>query len=285
MTSKLLVLLAILAVLGFGGYTAYNKYYQSPEKVLLRASQQFDQLKTVHADMDITNNMRLTSQQGLPVNQESKITGISDINIPDKTQKTHMNISVGGRSLEMDMILLQGGEMYIKMPLLGGEEWLSLNTKTLKEQGSLPIDPQSNDYVSQSLGFLKSLDPGSILKLEDETIDGVKTSRYRVDISTTKYLEYLRSLENGAQMTDSFQDASMKTDLWIDKKSNYIVKMESNVKNLKLIDPKSKSPLGTADMVMKINYSKHNQPVSILKPEGSIVSYEELLEKAKQRKR
>lgn len=281
MLPKLLVIFLLIIGIGFGGYKAYDSFYLSPEKIVARASESISQLKTVHADMDITTNMRVTNEQGASVTQQTKITGLSDLDLQDKTQKTHMTIQVGNNSLEMDMILLKDGEMYMKMPILG-KGWISVNTKTFKEQGSLPIDPQSNDYISQSLGFLKSVKPGSIVKLEDEVVDGVKTSRYRVDISTVQYLEYLRQLTGNNDLAEAFKDANVKSDLWVDKKTNYVVKMESDIKNFKVLDPKTKNTLGSVDMVMRINYSKYNQPVNIGKPEGEIVSYEELLKQAQQ---
>lgn len=281
MLPKLLVILLLIAGLGFGGYYAYNNYYLSPEKVLARSSEQFLKLQTVHADMDISTTVRATDKNGVAVTQESKISGISDLNLPDKTQKTHMAITAAGNTLEMDMILLKNGEMYMKMPILG-QDWLSINTQTLKEQGNLPVDPQSNDYVIQSLGFLKSANKGSIIKLEDEVVDSIKTTHLRVDVSTPQYLEYIKQLPNSSSLADSFKNASIKTDMWIDKKTNYVVKMESTIKNLSLMDKKTNTPIGSADTMMKINYSKYNQPVNISKPEGNIVSFEELLKKAQE---
>jgi hypothetical protein len=280
MRVKLLVIFLLIIGLGLGSYYAYTYYFPSPEKVLLRASEQFSQLKTVHADMDILTTMHVNNPQtGAEVSQESKISGFSDMNIQDKTQKMHMSMSSGGNTLDIDMILLTGGQMYMKMPILG-QNWISINTSTLKKQGNLPIDPQSNDYVTQSMGFLKSVDKNSIIKLEDEVLDGIKTSHYRVDISTPQYLEYLRQLSDDGSLANSFKDATIKTDLWIDQKTNYIVKMESVVKNLELINKNTNTSMGTSDTTFNMSYSRYNQSIIIGKPEGNIVSYEDLLKKA-----
>ncbi len=272
------LILVVIAICGFGGYTAYNTYYQSPQKIILRASQQMTELKTVHADMDITMNMLLLSSQGTSNAVESKITGLSDINIADKTQKTHLVLTSPMGNVDTDTILLKNGEIYTRLNVGElGKYWWSMNTKTLVDGGTLPVDPQSSDYVAQSLEFMKSFDTSSILKLEDEVVDGIKTSRYRIDVSTPKYIELLNSMPNGEKQSEGFENASIKSDIWIDKKTNYIVKMESTIKNLGLRDPKTNESIGSSDMVMVLAYSKFNQNVVIEKPQGEIYPYEYLM--------
>ncbi len=276
--ARIIILLLLFGGLVFGSYYGYNKYYLSPVRVLAKASEQTVKLQTVHADMDISVTAHATDKNGTPVTQDSKVTGFSDLNLPDKTQKAHMTIAAAGHSLDIDMVLLKGGVMYMKMPIIG-QDWISINTQTLKDQGNLPVDPQSNDYATQSLGFLKSLNKDSIIKLDDEEVDGIKSAHFRVDVSTPQYLEYIKQLPNSSSLLDEFKNATVKTDVWMDKKTNYVVKMESTMKNLTLTDKKTGSSIGSADGVVKITYSKFNQPVDISKPEGNIITYEDLLKK------
>lgn len=276
MLPRLILIIVLLAGISFGGYTAYNNYYNAPEKVVARATENVTKLKTVHADIKILSTARSTD--GTNASVQSDISAISDIDIPTKSQKTHMTIQFGQNTVTMDLILLPEGQMYLKMPSYG-PDWVGMNLKDLKDKGQLPIDPQSNDYYNQSVGFLKSVKPGSITKLEDDTVDGVKAYRYRVDISTTQYIEYLKQLGQDSKTTDSFKDAAVKSDIWIDQKTGYIIRMSSDIKNLSYNDPKSSQLIGTADMTMQIDYSKFNQPVTIAKPEGTIYTMEEYIQK------
>lgn len=264
-----------ILLLAGGGYFGYQYYFQSPEKILVKATQQFSNLKTVHAEMEVSGTTRLTQNN---TTLSSKISGFTDINIPDKTQKMHMTVNSNGQSFDMDIILLKAGEMYMKMPALG-QIWISLNTKTLKDQGRLPIDPQSNDYVTQSIGFLKSVDKGSIVKLEDETVDGIKANKFRVDISTPKYLEFLKAQNVNQSFIDSTKDATIKSTIWIAKGSSNVIAVETEVKNVKVYTPGTTNYLGSADSTVEVNYSRYNQTTDVSKPTGEIVSYEDLLKK------
>lgn len=272
------VLVVLIAVLGGGGYYFYN-LSASPEKVLVKASEKFTKLKTVHADINISSTTYITDDQGLPTTTTSKITGFGDLNLTDKTQKMHLDLSASGNTFGMDTVLLTGGQIYMRLPILT-EDWISINTQTLEDQGSLPIDPQSNDYVTQSLGFLKSANNSSIIKLQDEAVDGINTTHVRVDVSTPQYIAYLKQISNSSSLSDSFKDANVKTEIWIDKKTNYIIKMNSVVKNLTLLDPKTGGRLGSSDSTIDIKYSRFDQAVDISKPSGTTVNFEDLLNEA-----
>src|SRR3989344_7846097 len=165
---KKLIPLLLLILAAAAGYFGYS-YYFSPEKVLSRAIQRFSNLNTVHGEMNIDLVVRLSQPQALGKSVQQTLSGFSDINIKDKTQKTHMTLTTQGKAVDMDFVLLKDGEMYMKSPVLS-QSWLSLNSSALKEKGLLTVDPQANDYVTQSLGFMKSVEKGSIVKLEDEIV-------------------------------------------------------------------------------------------------------------------
>lgn len=270
MLPRLLILILLVASLAGGGYFVTKTFLQSPDQILITASEKFTKLKTVHAEMDITPTNSMCTEK-----QECKITGLSDVNIQDRTQKMHMTTSIGGTKTDLDVVLLKDGELYIKVPVLSSD-WIHLNTQVLKEEGDLPFDSQSNDFVGQSLGFLKSVDKKSVIKLEDETVDGIKTTHLRLDVSTPQYVEYLQKVSTSSALAKSFKDASAKTDVWINKSTGYIMKMESTVKNLNSMDSLGRSS-GSTDMVMKITYSKYDQSVDISKPEGTIIEYDQFL--------
>lgn len=270
MLPRLLILILVIGSLAGGGYFATKTFLQSPDQILITASEKFAKLKTVHAEMDITPTSSICTAK-----QECKITGLSDVNIPERTQKTHMTTSIGGSKTDLDFVLLKEGELYIKVLVLS-QDWIHLNTQTLKDQGNLPFDPESNDFVSQSLGFLKAIDKKSVVKLEDEIVDGIKTIHLRLDINTSEYMQFLEKISTGSALAKSFKDAAVKTDVWINKSTGYIVKMESSAKNLNLLDNSGKSS-GSSDMVMKITYSKFDQSVDIGKPEGTIIEYDQFL--------
>ncbi len=276
MKIKSFLVLLVLCIIGIGGIVGYANYY-SPQKVLLRSLDHFTRLKTVHASMDITTKLK---DPKIPAPyQDSSIVAESDINLQNNTQKSHMTLKMSGMGIDFDMILLKDGEMYMKMPFMGAD-WIQYDLKTLSKISGVPLDLQSNDYVSQSLAFLKSMQPQTVVKVGSETIDGERTTRYTVQISREKYLEHFNQLGVDSKITDQFRSADITLDLWINVLANTIVQTQSDVKNLTLSNALTSVSEGTADSSIKTKYSKYNQPVTIGKPEGKIIPSEELFKDA-----
>ncbi len=273
--TPILMIILLLFVLAAGGWGWYNFIYNSPQNVLARTTTAFSKLRSVHADLDIKSLVRSQAQGGALTTQNVNIVGFSDVNLSEQSQKMHLNVSASPNSLEMDAIILKNEIMYLQMPILG-EGWIQFSFDELKESGNLPIDPRSSDYVSQSLGLLKSANKDTITKLEDEVIDGTKTSHYRLGITTSQYIEYLKSIKADS-LIDSFENAAIQTDLWIDKKTSHTIRVKSEIKNLSTINPQTKTKIGTNDTTAIISYSKFDQPLEVMAPTGEIIKYSDLL--------
>lgn len=273
--SPIILLLIILLILGasFGGYTVYNQYFMSPSKNLIRASEKFTKLKSVHAEGEMNISVSEYSEEKKSNEQFNiKMDFFGDFDVKNNNQKLHMKQSIDLKNdqkytIESDLVMLGGKTQYMKSAMFG-DKWLKVDLE--KKNATESAELSSNDFLAQSKGVFDSFDKNSILKLEDEVIDGIKTTHYRIDVSTDKYIEALKKSTKDEKQVESFKDAAIKTDMWIDIKTNNIVRMKLEVKNFK-------SQETSGDMNMVFNYSKFDQPVNIGKPDGEVVDYEEFI--------
>ncbi len=268
MFRKLLVLLIALALIGFVIYQSKNQVLISSEKIVKQSVENFTQQNTVHGDIDVSMTLHVPSSKDM----ESKIFATSDIDLKDNSQKTNLNIGVNGLSIQAEVIVLKMQDMYMKMHFLG-PNWYYMNMNQLKEDMDLPLDFQSNDYATQVTAFLKSFDEKSVTQVGEEEINGIRTTHYILNIDREKFIAYMQDITKGSTFADAFKDSTIKTEVWIDKKTNHLIQTVSNIENFQVTNPQNKQNLGTADMVIKIKYSKYNEPVEIKKPEGEIIPF------------
>src|SRR5688572_21252720 len=166
-----------------------------------------------------------------------------------------MKISFPGMSLDMKMVLLENGEVYMQMPIFS-QDWLSMDLNKMSESSGIPFDPQANDYMRQSQQFYKALKTDSIKKLGEEKIDGVDTTKISAEIDSNKLAEEMRALQLGA-MAEMYSGTNINTVYWIDKQG-FPLQMEAGIKGLKMKDLRGQQQqdLGRADMKLRVKYSK-----------------------------
>ncbi len=222
-------------------------------------------------DLELDATMRINGVADNQKEQKMKFNLGADTNLDPIKYKGHGKMAIPGvgQEIEFDLIFLSFDEMYMKSALFGNN-WLSITDEGDNAQ------LQQEDYIKQSQAFIKSLNKDSVVKLEDEVVEGQRVSHYRLDISTDKFLEVYKDQKNYEQMKETFKNATLKTDMWVGKKNENIIKMVVNIGGAQLYDPKQKQSLGYMDAIVTIKYSNFNQPVTVEKPEGKIYSTEEL---------
>ncbi|MBI2103366.1 hypothetical protein HYT59_00010 [Candidatus Woesebacteria bacterium] len=269
---KLLPIILAAAVVGFGGWQVYKNVAVSDSEIVKSAIEAFGSASTVHADMEIT--IDVPEKDDLPATS-TKITAASDIGLVDNSQNTHMTFGLSGVTAEIEMISIKADELYLKMPFLY-PDWLQLDAETLAQETGLPLDPKYNDYAAQTKGYLKSLDLSSLKKVGEELIDEKRVIHYKVNLNKDSFENYLKELSGDEKLIEGFKNSQMEADLWINRKENQVVQMEIKVRDFDVNEPLTNESLGKANMTIKVKYSKYNQTLDIKRPEGEIISYEDL---------
>lgn len=265
---KFLPILLILLVVGFVGFRIFQNLSANPQQTLVAASKNFSELDYVHIEGSIDTFVEGTKLLD--------IKGSFDVNFKDNLQKVRMNFGASGVTAEMDMILLTD-DFYFKAPFLH-PDWIHSEVDTLLSQGSLPYDPREFDFVDQFRAFTQSFDQETAESLGDEEVDGKRASHYKVKINKVEFEKYLEdNFENGGRYFETYKDADITSELWIDRSNNQILRMLIRFKGLELIEPTDGSSLGSADTTADMKFSKFNERVDINKPEGKIVEYEDVI--------
>ncbi len=273
--SKFLIPIALLVLVVVGGYFGYQKFYLAPEKVIARAVEVANKLKTVQIDIDTTVKATATSG-GVSQSAETGIKGLTEVNIKEDSQKAKFTMSAQGISTDMEVTILKDGMMYLKMSNFGGK-WISFSKETIKKAQGLPVDSDSIDYVSQLSGVLKSVKKDTLKKLVQEEVNGVRTTKYEAEIDNKQYIDYMNQAGMDLEGED-FSDATMKATIWVNTKTNNVIKMTTSTKGIKVQTGVSEAPEATADIELTMIMSKHNESVDIKSPEGEVVKYEDMLQ-------
>lgn len=120
-----------------------------------------------------------------------------------------------------------GLTMYMKVPAalqgeLGGKQWLKMDVGALMRQAGVDIDlgslfqGQSND-PTQGLGMLRGAD--DVAKVGPETIRGVETTHYKVDLSLDKAIADAPTPEARDAMqklSNLYTVRKLPVDVWLD---------------------------------------------------------------------
>lgn len=177
-------------------------------------------------------------------------------------------VSIAGKVLPGGMrTMLVGKVVYLKMDVLaaatGGKTWVRLPLSDL-DSDSLDMDQllrqgQSMDPVAHTHMITSSDDIKIVGK---ETLEGVRTTRYRGTFSVAEGLADLEP-EIAAAMEESLAGLeTMKFDLWLDDKwLTRKITMTGKVR-----DP----ALGTGTMSMVLRFRDYGEPVEIEKPPAGL---------------
>jgi hypothetical protein len=192
---------------------------------------------------------------------ESTITGTGAVRVDGDAVSLSMDATMteGPEKIAFGLLLVSG-DLYVKPPAEAG---LPADKPWVK------IDPDGTDPLSTMLGGLAeemeemsdplgvseyaSLGDIKILDIADETIDGVKTRRYRFLIDIKKLLDGLSPAEK-RKATNKLKDVdSSEVTLWVDE-HNLPVRMQE------------RSVLGQVTEDATIDLTDWNKPVDITPP-------------------
>ncbi|MET7732123.1 hypothetical protein ABZT02_12240 [Streptomyces sp. NPDC005402] len=140
------------------------------------------------------------------------ITGSGVLDLQDGTSR--MRMGQGGRQLEQRIV---NQVLYQKPPeasgqLPAGKTWMKIDLQRLNaSQGT--GGPAMSDPAS-SFAYTKSLSEKDVRKVGDESVNGVSTTHYRVDLDLSKLAggDSAQERKLRAQLGDS-----VPVDLWIDE--------------------------------------------------------------------
>ncbi|MBW8801338.1 MAG: LppX_LprAFG lipoprotein [Streptomyces sp.] len=140
------------------------------------------------------------------------ITGSGVLDLQDGTSR--MRLGQGGQQLEQRIV---NQVLYQKPPAASGQlpegkSWMKVDLKRLnRSQGT--GGPAMSDPAN-SFAYTKSLSEKDVRKVGDETVNGVSTTHYRVDLDLSKLAEGDSAQERKlrAQLGDD-----VPVDLWIDE--------------------------------------------------------------------
>ncbi|WP_406182419.1 hypothetical protein [Streptomyces canus] len=140
------------------------------------------------------------------------ITGSGVLNLQDGTSR--MRLGQGGQQLEQRIV---NRVLYQKPPAASGQlpegkSWMKVDLQRLnRSQGT--GGPAMSDPAN-SFAYTKSLSEKDVRKVGEETVNGVSTTHYRVDLDLSKLAEGDSAQERKlrAQLGDD-----VPVDLWIDE--------------------------------------------------------------------
>ncbi|MGX1471889.1 UNVERIFIED_CONTAM: hypothetical protein RKD50_000697 [Streptomyces canus] len=158
-----------------------------------------------------TARIRLATTVAAGANSET-ITGSGVLDLQDGTSR--MRLGQGGQQLEQRIV---NQVLYQKPPAASGQlpegkSWMKVDLQRLnRSQGT--GGPAMSDPAN-SFAYTKSLSEKDVRKVGEETVNGVSTTHYRVDLDLAKPAEgdSAQERELRAQLGDD-----VPVDLWIDE--------------------------------------------------------------------
>lgn len=286
----LLALLALILVLSACGSTASS---QTAGQVILNSTTAMKQLKTVHLDMSMKENVALTGQSasnsssGFPSSVALTATGHGDEVLPDQSS---FNLTLGGIGNYTFAEVTQGQTIYIQNQ---HGQWYKIDKSKLTgtSTGNILSNvsiPDFNKLLQLAQKDAKVTDHG------DETLNGTSLRHITVTLDKNGFEQLLQNsgLLNGLsgsnqQTINSLFSSGMTLnatlDFWIDEATSYLHRFTLNF-NLaldlsKFITPTtgttsttSTTPTGASvQLNMTVDLSKFNDPsIKITAPSGAI---------------
>jgi hypothetical protein len=175
----------------------------SPAQVVQATNKKTTQAKTAR--------IKLATTVAAGANSET-ITGSGVLDLQDGTSR--MRLGQGGQQLEQRIV---NQVLYQKPPAASGQlpegkSWMKVDLQRLnRSQGT--GGPAMSDPAN-SFAYTKSLSEKDVRKVGEETVNGVSTTHYRVDLDLAKLAEgdSAQERELRAQLGDD-----VPVDLWIDE--------------------------------------------------------------------
>ena len=213
-----LVLAATLALAACGGGTSPTA---SPTPKLAPATF----VRSAGAKTSTAPSEHMTISSKLDASgMQATLKGSGDFSNTAKQGSLHASFSAGGMSGSMDTIL-HSTTLYVSSPLLGsflpsGKTWVKLDLQKLGRANGLDLSALMAQTPSDALAQLSAV--GSATTVGPETIDGVETTHYRVQIDPSK-------LPDAAKIQALAQPKYGDVNIWVGNADGYVRRISTSV--------------------------------------------------------
>ncbi len=265
----LVALVALVLVISACGGSS-----QTAGQVILNSGSAMKQIKTVHLDMKMTENVSVTgpssSSSGTPTSITITANGHGDEVLPDQAS---ISLSLGGIGSYTFAIITQGQQIYIQNQ--HGQWYVIDKSKLTGTTGSTLSSttiPDFNKLLDLASKNAQVTDHG------DETLNGASLRHINVGLDKNGFEQLIQGSGQFQGLTgrgqqavnDLFNNAknlSASLDFWIDKSTNYLHRFEMQFNTTldlsKIATPTSQGnstgPTGTSiKLDMTVDLSKFN---------------------------
>jgi len=295
------ILVFFLIILGIGGFFLLSQRktldttkqispkvsIQTPYDKLIAAVEKTKDVDTLYLEYKTKVTSRISSAktgvtQTLNNNVDGYITGSTDGKVGKMELRIYSDLDPS-KSVNMTVMNTEDGSWYLKTAATA-PKW----QKFTKEEYDKLDEEQPNDaslyginilatIFSENKALFKSFQKDWVENLGDEIIGDKAYAKYRVEISTTAFINALsqddeispRDIEDARII---LEDAVITATFFIDKEMNYIKRIKIIAKNLTQIPTPESQQLGistTHDIDLTADLSRFNLPTEITPPDPS----------------
>jgi len=294
-----LILVFLFVILGIGGFfllsqrktiniskqTSPSKLFvQTPYDRLIAAVEKTKDVDTLYLEYKTKVTSRISSAktgvtQTLNNNVDGYITGSTDGKVGKVEFRIYSDLDPS-KSVNMTVMNTEDGSWYLKTAATA-PKW----QKFTKEEYDKLDEGQPTDaslyginilatIFSENKALFKSFQKDLVESLGDEVIDDKTHAKYRVEISTTAFINALSQDEEiGPRDVEDariiLKDAVITATFFIDKDTNYIKRIKIIAKNLTQIPTPESQQLGVStvhDCDLTADLSRFNLPTEITPP-------------------
>jgi hypothetical protein len=149
--------------------------------------------------------------------QAVTLKGSGDFDNENHQGQLHADVNIGGMAASIDAVL-DGTTIYLKSPILSaalpqGKTWIKIDYEKVGKSKGVDFSQLLAQDPSQAFKQLQG--SGKVVKVGDETIDGVDTTHYRATLNVKKLAPGLAAARAGSY------------NVWIGKDDGYIYRVQS----------------------------------------------------------
>ena len=203
-----LFVLPLAACGGGSGGSSSQSANLTPVAYVKSAATKSAQAPSEH--MDLTGAVTVAGQA-------VKLTGSGDFDNENHQGQLHADVNLGGMAASIDAVL-DGTTIYLKSPILAaalpqGKTWIKLDLEKVGKSKGVDFSQLLAQDPSQAFKQLQA--SGKVVKVGDETIDGVETTHYRATVAAKKLAPGLPKGGAGSY------------NVWIGKDDGYVHRVRS----------------------------------------------------------
>ncbi len=261
-----LSLVLFVTVMGCGSAASLTD-----EQIAAKALGAYDDITTVKMDMEMTMDMEAVGGEK-PISYQMNMKANGSVDIPETEMAMAMTVDMdipelGAQKMSTDMYIVDGW-MYMKMSMpVIGEQWLKsrLDDSMWNQQ----------NQVEQQIQLLKSAI--KTRSLGQETVGGVECYILEITPDMAALADFVGSQLGSQDGADALADIdlakvfkSITITEWVAADTYLPARMVMNILMEMNEDDFGSTNAGnelvTVDMVLTVNYSDYNQPVTIVLP-------------------